>query len=369
VDQLGSTRLLTDSSGNVARRYDYLPFGEEIPADGIVRTTGMGYQSSADGFNPKFTGQVRDLESGLDYFNARYYSPEQGRFVSVDPQNAGSDPTNPQTWNGYAYVAGNPMLYTDPSGQGWLSDLGFGLLAGGVALLDFLDPAFLAVTPWQFGAINAGIAFGSGYGVARAAEAAANGGNVWGMFLGGVSAGDLIGGSGEGPWSESPVDYFDKQAGPALEAPAASGSPSIIPVFKAQGTGCRILDPTQEAIEFKLKIGPEVQIGPFKFGGSLYKNMSTGETGTTMEISAWLASLQADNVTPKGGSITGGGPKNITPSASFLFRQYDVRSGRLTWNPAKSFTFGFQALFGLEISFNPETYDRVIRMNRACRGD
>jgi RHS repeat-associated protein len=134
VDQLGSTRVVTDSSGNVTQRYDYLPFGEEIPADGVVRTTGMGYQSSADGFNPKFTGQVRDVESGLDYFNARYYSPEQGRFVSADPQNAGSDPSNPQTWNGYAYVAGNPMAYTDPSGQGFWSTLGLDLLQGVIDL-------------------------------------------------------------------------------------------------------------------------------------------------------------------------------------------------------------------------------------------
>ena len=134
VDQLGSTRVVTDSSGNVTQRYDYLPFGEEIPAGTDGRTTAMGYQSPGDGFNPKFTGQVRDVESGLDYFNARYYSPEQGRFVSVDPQNAGSDPTNPQTWNGYAYVGGNPMAYTDPSGQGFWSTLGLDLLQGVIDL-------------------------------------------------------------------------------------------------------------------------------------------------------------------------------------------------------------------------------------------
>jgi hypothetical protein len=42
VDQIGSTRLVTDSNGNVIRRYDYLPFGEELWAgtghgDGLIR--------------------------------------------------------------------------------------------------------------------------------------------------------------------------------------------------------------------------------------------------------------------------------------------------------------------------------------------
>jgi uncharacterized protein RhaS with RHS repeats len=32
ADHLGSTRLITDASGNVVARHDYLPFGEEVPA-------------------------------------------------------------------------------------------------------------------------------------------------------------------------------------------------------------------------------------------------------------------------------------------------------------------------------------------------
>jgi hypothetical protein len=39
-----------------------------------------------------------------------------GRFMSPDPANAGADFTNPQSWNGYGYVLGNPLALVDPSG-------------------------------------------------------------------------------------------------------------------------------------------------------------------------------------------------------------------------------------------------------------
>jgi uncharacterized protein RhaS with RHS repeats len=70
---------VTDSSGNVAHRYDYLPFGEELLAGTGGRAAAMGYSALVHGFNPKFTGQMRDAESHLDYFHVRYYSPEQRR--------------------------------------------------------------------------------------------------------------------------------------------------------------------------------------------------------------------------------------------------------------------------------------------------
>jgi hypothetical protein len=50
----------------------------------------------------------------MDY-NARYYDPGLGRFVSADT--VVPEYTNPQDLNRYSYVRGNPLLYTDPSGQ------------------------------------------------------------------------------------------------------------------------------------------------------------------------------------------------------------------------------------------------------------
>ncbi len=66
-------------------------------------------------------GQMRDQETQLDYMNARYYDPAQGRFQSVDPANAGADGNSPQTWNGYAYVNNSPLTFTDTTGEGVFS--------------------------------------------------------------------------------------------------------------------------------------------------------------------------------------------------------------------------------------------------------
>jgi RHS repeat-associated protein len=63
------------------------------------------------------TGKERDAETGLDWFEARYYSAPQGRFLSVDPESTGASKEDPQSWNAYAYTRNNPIKYTDPDGK------------------------------------------------------------------------------------------------------------------------------------------------------------------------------------------------------------------------------------------------------------
>jgi len=126
--------MLTDIGGsngtasNTVHCYDFLPFGGELLANVNGRTAQLGYSSTLDTMNPRFTGQMRDPETydangqtALDWFNTRYYSGAQGRFQSPDPGNAGADITDPQTWNGYAYVGNNPLSYIDPSGMQGIS--------------------------------------------------------------------------------------------------------------------------------------------------------------------------------------------------------------------------------------------------------
>ncbi|MCC7342095.1 MAG: hypothetical protein IT170_13530 [Bryobacterales bacterium] len=118
ADHLGSVRLVTDASGNVVSRHDYLPFGEEIPAGVGGRTTGMGYVANA-AVTQMFTGKERDTETGLDYFGARYLSGVQGRWTSPDQINVTKarlfNPSN--TFNKYAYAANNPLKFVDPDGN------------------------------------------------------------------------------------------------------------------------------------------------------------------------------------------------------------------------------------------------------------
>jgi RHS repeat-associated protein len=114
LDTLGSVRLTTTSDGQVRERHDYLPYGEEIPAAYNNRANVTGY--GVDTLRQKFSAKERDIETGLDYFNARYYASMQSRFTSPDPTLLSVNTFNPQTWNRYAYVLNNPLAYIDPLG-------------------------------------------------------------------------------------------------------------------------------------------------------------------------------------------------------------------------------------------------------------
>ncbi|HEV7746081.1 MAG TPA: RHS repeat-associated core domain-containing protein [Pyrinomonadaceae bacterium] len=118
TDQLGTPRMIFDQTGSLAttKRHDYLPFGEELWNG--ARTSGMGYEVS-NATRQKFTEKERDVETGLDYFNARYYSSTSGRFTSPDPLLSSGRSLQPQSWNRYAYVINRPLSLIDPSGLDW----------------------------------------------------------------------------------------------------------------------------------------------------------------------------------------------------------------------------------------------------------
>jgi RHS repeat-associated protein len=117
ADTLGSTRMITDETGTPRECHDYLPFGEEIARTGA----GACYTASTSN-TLKFTGKERDVETGLDYFGARYLSAAQGRWTIPD-WSARQDPVpyatvaDPQTLNLYAYVRNNPLSRPDLDGH------------------------------------------------------------------------------------------------------------------------------------------------------------------------------------------------------------------------------------------------------------
>jgi RHS repeat-associated protein len=102
ADHLGSSRVVWSVNGSDDS--DFYPFGGER-----VISSGAANQY-------KFTGKERDAESGLDNFGARYDSSSMGRFMSPDPLLNSGHPSNPQTWNRYAYTLNNPLNIVDPTG-------------------------------------------------------------------------------------------------------------------------------------------------------------------------------------------------------------------------------------------------------------
>lgn len=65
------------------------------------------------------TQKERDIETGLDYFEARYFSSTQGRFTSSDPVNGVIEEraVDPQQINLYAYARNNPLKFIDSTGM------------------------------------------------------------------------------------------------------------------------------------------------------------------------------------------------------------------------------------------------------------
>jgi len=110
TDHLGTSRVIASvpsGSNTAALCYDadFYPFGGERP---YINTCSQAY---------KFSGKERDTESGLDNFAARFDSSTVGRFMSPDPDNAGAQSANPQSWNMYSYVINKALSLTDPSGR------------------------------------------------------------------------------------------------------------------------------------------------------------------------------------------------------------------------------------------------------------
>lgn len=104
-DHLGSSSVLSDYAGSLKELSVWYPFGR----------TQTNNPTAAFKVSNKFTGQVQDEETGLYYYNARYYDPELGRFIQ--PDTIIPDLSNPQSFNRYAYVLNNPLRLTDPTGH------------------------------------------------------------------------------------------------------------------------------------------------------------------------------------------------------------------------------------------------------------
>jgi RHS repeat-associated protein len=112
-DGLGSANATLNNSGSVTASVLYAPYGSSRYASGAMPTS-FG-----------FTGQRADTITGLDYYNARYYDAVSSQFTSADTLLPGG---GFDVWglSRYAYVEGNPIIRTDPSGKVVVADNGGG---------------------------------------------------------------------------------------------------------------------------------------------------------------------------------------------------------------------------------------------------
>ena len=104
-DWLGTKRAEYTPNGLLSTFFS-LPYGNGLSSSG----------NASDATEQHFTGKERDVESGNDYFGARYYASSMGRWMSPDPSPAGVIILSPQSWNLYNYVLNNPLRLVDRNG-------------------------------------------------------------------------------------------------------------------------------------------------------------------------------------------------------------------------------------------------------------
>jgi RHS repeat-associated protein len=104
-DQVGTDQLKITQTGDSNYESDgNFPFGDHQIGWGGVYLAGGTH----------FTGMNTDSETGLSHAWFRQYSSTQGRWMMPDPGGQEVvDPTNPQSWNQYAYVMNNPTNFID----------------------------------------------------------------------------------------------------------------------------------------------------------------------------------------------------------------------------------------------------------------
>jgi len=104
-DHLGSSSYVTDKKGNFFEMIEYLPYGETLYDEA----------ATVDKTEFRFTGHLKDDETGFYYCHARYYDPKIGKFLTPDDRIDGLFTSAGQ--NMYMYCHGNPINFNDPDGH------------------------------------------------------------------------------------------------------------------------------------------------------------------------------------------------------------------------------------------------------------
>ena len=103
TDALGSVIAIAKADQSLEVGYAYSPYGQ-------TQKVGVENQQIGSENNSQYTGREND-KNGLYYYRARYYDPVLKRFISEDPIGLAGG------INSHAYVEGDPVSLTDPTGK------------------------------------------------------------------------------------------------------------------------------------------------------------------------------------------------------------------------------------------------------------
>ena len=190
-DPQGNILALLDKDGQKVVKYVYDAWGhcKVCNPDG-TENTDAAFIGNKNPF--RYRGYYFDAETGLYFLQTRYYDPDTGRFLSPDDFSY-IDPDTVGGINLYAYCNGDPVDYSDPTGQFVLTALailkavaisaaiGAAIGLGTAMFQDYMEDKVLFNGDWTdylgkiVGGLIAGIgtglvgALGGGLGVAMAA--------------------------------------------------------------------------------------------------------------------------------------------------------------------------------------------------------
>jgi RHS repeat-associated protein len=141
-DPLGSPAAVTSPSGQPVRQLRYGSYGELRSNVGATGTPDPAH---------KYTGKRLDPAVQLADYGARWYDPALAVFTQPDP--LVGDPFDPQQLNRFAYVQGDPLNLTDPTGNFSLGGFFGGVKSAATAAWGGIKSA----ASWAWGGIKGGL--------------------------------------------------------------------------------------------------------------------------------------------------------------------------------------------------------------------
>lgn len=183
----GDIVAVYNDSGNKLISYTYDAWGN------YNQTLSSGAYGSAALYNPfKYRGYYYDTDLQMYYLNARYYDPQNMRFISMDNiEVVTATPGGLTDKNLYAYCDGNPIMRVDGDGEFWGTTLGImaigGLIGAGISAISSIvvQKAFSDEVNWA----SVGVAAATGFvsGAVAASPLGQKGQAILGGIIGGAS--------------------------------------------------------------------------------------------------------------------------------------------------------------------------------------